>query len=131
MKKLAVVILAILYLGTASGATVNIHYCMGKFVEWGFGHSTTDKCSSCGMLKNISKKNCCQDENKLIKLDGDHKSSEIFFSFLQLSAPPFFSSYELPVAGDIYALVEKYPVVNAPPRANAEDTFILDRSIRI
>ena len=131
MKKLAIAILAFLYLGTASGATVSIHYCMGKFVEWGFGHSTTEKCSSCGMFKSLDKKNCCQDENKLIKLDNDHKSSVIFFSFLQLSSPAFIHSCNLIFGDNTFSLIENYPVVNAPPRAIAEDTFIVNRSIRI
>lgn len=131
MKKLAIVILAFLYLGTTSGATVNIHYCMGKFVEWGFGHSTTEKCDSCGMFKTLDKKNCCHDENKLIKLDGDHKSAEIFFSFLQLSSPAFFHSYNLLVTDNIFSLVAEYPVINAPPQKQTEDIFIMNRSILI
>jgi hypothetical protein len=38
MKKFITAILAVLYLGTSSGATIHMHYCMGKLAEWGLGH---------------------------------------------------------------------------------------------
>ncbi|MBK8522228.1 MAG: hypothetical protein IPL54_15650 [Chitinophagaceae bacterium] len=37
-EKFITAILAVLYLGTSSGATIHMHYCMGKLAEWGLGH---------------------------------------------------------------------------------------------
>lgn len=51
MKKFLVAILALLYLTTSTGATVHMHYCMGKLIDWGFTHSKKDSCENCGMSK--------------------------------------------------------------------------------
>jgi hypothetical protein len=51
MKKLIVAILSLLYICTSTGATVHMHYCMGKLADWDFGHNTSKTCSGCGMKK--------------------------------------------------------------------------------
>lgn len=72
MKRFIVSILAILYLATASGATVHLHYCMGKLMGISLsGHNDDHKCSRCGMTKK-SGKGCCKDENKVIKATHEH-----------------------------------------------------------
>jgi len=49
MKKFAIGILAILYMGVSSGIAMEIHYCMGKKAGVEFYGSSTDKCGKCGM----------------------------------------------------------------------------------
>ena len=51
MKKFITAILAVLYLGTSSGATIHMHYCMGKLADWGLGHQNSKTCGNCGMEK--------------------------------------------------------------------------------
>jgi hypothetical protein len=51
MKKLFVAILAILYLSTSTGATLHVHYCMGRLAGWGLGHNNSKTCGKCGMEK--------------------------------------------------------------------------------
>ena len=79
MKKVIISILAILYLTTSTGAIVQMHYCMGKFISWGL-ESTVDhtKCSKCSMKK---KNACCGDKKLLIKAEKDQKLTQTNFEF--------------------------------------------------
>lgn len=74
MKKFIVAILSLLYLGTTSGATVHLHYCMGELVEWALVNDSDNACDSCGMEKVKNDGNgCCKDESKQVKIDDDQK----------------------------------------------------------
>ena len=86
MKKLVVLILAFLYLSTSVGATVHLHFCMDKLVDWGFANKGKTNCSSCGLQKK-GDKGCCHDENRIIKVDKNHKAPTTSFVFLKLYFP--------------------------------------------
>ncbi|PUZ26986.1 hypothetical protein GA0116948_104254 [Chitinophaga costaii] len=61
MKKALLLLWIIFYLGTASGATVHLHYCMGKIIGWGLREARPSAtCPSCGMHKKPGN-NCCGD----------------------------------------------------------------------
>lgn len=79
MKRIALTILAFVYITVSSGATVHFHYCMDKLIGWGFTSKSSDKCGSCGMVKK-DHKGCCHDEHKTIKASQDHKLTEPAFS---------------------------------------------------
>lgn len=115
----------------ATGATVNIHYCMGEYAGWELGHDEAKSCSSCGMdKKDPLSDNCCKDEHKSIKLDDVHKTAENFAVSLQ--APSIvLSPYELYPSPKVISLSENYPVNHAPPGTPQEAAFIFIRSIRI
>ena len=116
MRKLIISILAILYLGAATGASINIHYCMDKMVgaEWGTG--SDGHCSKCGMEKNPRKDNCCKNEQKLVKINLDQKTTNASIEFVKLV---FSSSFQYPVATDqslqLSSITEEHPLSNAPP----------------
>jgi len=118
MKKLLVSILAIFYLGTSVGATVNLHYCMGQLVNWDLSVKETHTCGKCGMEKVKAKKNgCCEDKHQVLQVEKDQKAESRY----QAAAPAgiavitTFSSFSImPVASSI---TEEYPVSNAPPRS--------------
>lgn len=116
MKKFIVAILAILYLSTSMGATIQLHYCMGRLVDWGMARNDNSKCSNCGMEKK-GHKGCCKDEYKLIKNENDQKISE---SFTQLSkitseiAQINFPDYSIKLAN---AFAIEFPKTNSPPRS--------------
>lgn len=134
MKKLLVCILAILYIGSSTGATVHMHYCMGKLVEMGLWHGKKAKaCSKCTAKEDgkSCKKKCCKDVHKLVKLDKDHKTAESAIQLLALTAvatPVHF--YELPQI-QIASLTQQYPLTNAPPRSSKVQPYILLCSFRI
>jgi hypothetical protein len=133
MKKFITAILALLYLSTASGATVHMHYCMGELANWGvLMHNDEDTCSNCGMEKSAKNDNgCCKDEHKFIKNDNDQKAVESFISNLSAQA------IDLPVSFPplhnvaVVSICEIHPVSNAPPRSNSIAVYILNRTFLI
>src|SRR5688500_1465038 len=87
MKKLIIPILALFYLSMSVGATVHMHFCMGKLVEWGLSHNDSESCGACGMKKSDEKENgCCKDESKAIKLDTDQKTLNVAIQLIQISS---------------------------------------------
>ena len=72
MKKILVSIFAVFYLASSVGATVHLHYCMDKFIDWSLLKGG-DKCDKCGMEKDGG---CCKDENKFVKNNVDQKVAE-------------------------------------------------------
>lgn len=94
MKKLLTGILTMIYMTVSSGVAMEIHYCMGKRAGVEFYGTANDKCGKCGMKD--TKKGCCHDEHKFIKIEDSHKNvyNDISFS-----------------AGEI-ALLTEYPVYN-------------------
>ena len=109
MKKFTVLILSLLYVTTSSGVMINVHYCMGKLVDWSFSNSSDENCSKCGMSEAESK-GCCSDEEKTFKIDTDQKVvrlanqlpenssialSPVFFEPSYIYSPPITEAYFL------------------------------------
>lgn len=125
MKKFIVAILAVLYLGTSTGAMVHMHYCMGKLADWGLGHNKSKTCGNCGMEKSEEKDNgCYKDEHKFVKNDNDQKTAESFvtnFALQVIDIPvECFTSSEILVS----SVTEKHPVSHAPPRSSGVAVYI-------
>ena len=68
------------YMFSTTGATVYIHHCMGKVVDWDFMKSEEEICSTCSMEKEAH--DCCKDEVKVIKIDQSYKHPEAGISQL-------------------------------------------------
>ena len=85
MKKIFVLIVAVLYITVSSGLPVTLHYCMDKLVGWGVTHQQANKCGKCGMAKK-AQDGCCHDVQKFIKIDKAHQPAEAFFSFSHIPA---------------------------------------------
>jgi len=125
MKKFLVSILAIVYLIVSSGATVHLHYCMGKLVSMGVLPNKNDKCGKCGKEKIDGKNNgCCKDEYKQLKIEKDQKATELALQTMQSVA------VEIPVAffeipfDNFSSLTEKNPYGHAPPQSAAVAVYI-------
>lgn len=125
MKKFFIAILAIVYMGTATGATIHMHYCMGKLVSMGLLAGKDDLCGKCGMKKTVGKSTgCCKDEHKQIKIDKDQKTTKTAVQTMQAIA------VEMPVAiveipfNNFSSLTESNPYGNAPPRSAAVAVYI-------
>lgn len=116
MKKVVLAILAVLYLGTSTGATLHLHYCMGKLADWGLTQNDSNECGKCGMEK-VEKDNhgCCKDEQKFLKNESDQKTTDLTFKQIQFIAVALPSSYIEFTAIDLCTITEKNPVCNAPP----------------
>lgn len=132
MKKFITAILAVLYLGTSSGATIHMHYCMGKLADWGLGHNKSKTCGKCGMEKSSEKDNgCCKDEHKFLKDDSAQKVTESNLQLMQLMTTALPSAYiQLPELA-LPSLTEESPNSNAPPRTPAVPVYIRNCVFRI
>jgi hypothetical protein len=132
MKKFIALILAVLYLGTSTGATIHIHYCMGQLADWGLGHASTEACGSCGMEKSSEKDNgCCKDEQTFIKNTADQKIAESSLLLIIVFSGAVIPGYtELPVL-QISSVTEENPMSHAPPRAHAVAAYILNQTFLI
>lgn len=117
MKKFIVAILALLYIGTSTGATIHMHYCMDKLADWGIGKNDSKTCGKCGMEKSNEKNNgCCKDEHKFIKSVTDQKTVEPDFQFIQLIAVALpLSFFEIQPINISY-VIEENPISHPPPR---------------
>jgi len=133
MKKFIVTILALVYLGTSTGATIHMHYCMGKLADWGLGHkNASNTCSKCGMENKGKKGNsCCKDEHKFFKNTTDQKTAEASLQLMQtvtLALPVSF--IDIP-AKEITSLTEENPFSHAPPRSGNVAVYIRNCDFRI
>ena len=116
MKKLLILILAFLYLGTSIGATVNLHYCMGRLVKWDFAHKQQQRnCEKCGMEKVRDKKTgCCEDKYKLLQVEKDQKAENAYHAVAPLAVAAI-TTYPLITIPIGNSFCHTYPVCNAPP----------------
>jgi hypothetical protein len=81
VKKFVIAILALLYITTASGVMVNIHYCMGHVASVSYGYDNDHACGKCGMK---AAEGCCHTEFKMVKLQDEHQLAKANFQFIQL-----------------------------------------------
>ena len=84
MKKVAIVILAFLYLGLTTGVVKNLHYCMGELSNVNYGYDSHGACGKCGMQEQ---EGCCNTEFKVVKLDDSHQWSQSGFDKKQVLFP--------------------------------------------
>lgn len=131
IKRLFVSLLAIAYLFSSIGATMRLHYCMGRLVEWKFGQSTSSTCSGCGMKKKPgSASGCCKDEYRQIKVGKSQKPTDNYIQFGSATAAItqinfgfsiFFSSVS----------TTNFAKINAPPSHDSSFLNILHCVYRI
>ena len=76
MKRIIAFIVAIVYITSTSGAVITTHYCAGKIKSV----SLNIAAKTCG-CKPSDSKGCCKTEQKLVKLNDTHKSSNVTYIF--------------------------------------------------
>ena len=130
MKKVLVTILAFTYLAVSSGATLNLHYCMGKLVSWDLSHQQDAKCGTCGM-KKAGHKGCCKDEHKTFQIDKDQKTTESAFHYLPLFSDVIIPTYGALAGLPVSSIAINYPTSHAPPPIRPIPIFVLHCHFRI
>ncbi len=138
MKKFFAGLLAVLYLSTSMGASIHLHYCMGKLISWGFVNHESRNCDYCGMPKfngqtgnPIAKKGCCSDEHKQLKTDKDQKLPFGEYEFLKYFPDvSFLQEPGLPEYPVSSGLITR-PMANAPPDAGIQPLFLRHCNFRI
>jgi len=134
LKKLLVSILAIFYIASSTGATVHMHYCMGKLVNLELNGDGADKCNKCAETEENSScsKDCCEAAQKTVKLQHDQKAAETLlasFSAAQVHQPSLYFSFN-----DNSSLVTfsgNDALSHAPPLRGKTSLTILYRHFRI
>ena len=130
MKRFIITILAVFYLGVASGATVHFHYCMGQLIEWGLSNKEADKCGNCGMNKPEST-DCCKDQHQNFKVEKSQKASQNVYQFnLPLLKIPLTAFNEHNVVY-VSSLKEEHHFSNAPLRKQNIPVFVRNCNFRI
>lgn len=92
VKRYAATFILFIYSSIAIGATVYVHYCMNKVVNFSLSASETRKCSKCGMNKS-GKKSCCKDQHKQVLLTSDYNKPNTFSDSREFSPVAAIPSY--------------------------------------
>lgn len=132
MKKLFTAILAVIYIGSSTGATLHLHYCMGQLAEWGFGSKELKVCPGCGMdKKQTDTKGCCKDENKFIKNSTDQKNAESSFHLIDMTGTALLPVQAQLPTPHVISITEEKPPFKVPPRRCGLAVYILNRTFLI
>jgi hypothetical protein len=138
MKKVLLSILAIVYLSTSLGATIHLHYCMGRLVSWGLTEHSGKSCGFCGMQKmpasgecSLGAKTCCHEESMQIRNDKDQKSAQELFQVMK--AAPAVADLPQPARMDaaIFSPVKAQPASNGPPLMALVPVYLRNCNFRI
>ncbi len=132
MKKFLIAIVAFLYMSASTGATLHLHYCMGKLADWGLSHNKSGKCGKCGMEKTDEKDNgCCKDEQKFFKNDTEQKTTEQYLYRIQLITVANPASF-LNIQTLLFSFItDENPLNHPPPRQNGLAAYIHNCVFRI
>jgi hypothetical protein len=85
MKKLFILLFTLFYFAAASGASVNMHFCMDELVNVNLWARSSDACDKCGTEKKADK-NCCETKQEKIHVDKNQKLSQFSYKIPELSA---------------------------------------------
>ena len=125
LGKFFLTILAFVYITSSIGATIHLHYCMGKLANWDIGQNISKNCAKCGMKKTDNENNgCCKDEKKFIKNIADQKIDETVFQLTQyFSVLLSIDFIELPVI-NVCSVIVANNFGHAPPPGSGIAVYI-------
>ena len=135
MKRVIASILAVIYLSTSMGATVHLHYCMGRLVGMDLVDHGRKDCTSCGMSKahpmdgcSVAMKHCCHDEHKHVQNDRAQKPAQGWGAWngVPVLALLPYQAWNEPM---VVSIALTRPVANGPPLA--EKVFLRNCNFRI
>ena len=138
MKRAIAAILAVFYLSTSLGATVHLHYCMGKLMSWTLMDNGDKNCTYCGMAKAVGsdhcimvKRGCCQDEIKKLQIDKDQRVTESSFHFLNPSFDAVLAGFQVLPGMRPFSAIVNYPIAHGPPDPAKVPVFLRHCDFRI
>jgi len=130
MKKAVVICMLLLYGAVTIGATVHIHYCMGRFTGISFVDGKNAVCNTCGMAKDKAH-GCCREECKQFKIAADQLLTNNTYTSQDVN------SYAIlpPVAHYAVQTAQPAPFVkpvsHAPPNRQLEKLYLQHNVWRI
>ncbi len=131
MKKILTAILAVLYITTSTGATIHLHYCMGKLAKWEIVEKDSKRCAICGMKITEKNKGCCKDEHKFVKNNSDQKVTEASLHIAHTIALALPVSFIEISNLDFHSITEENPFSNAPPISSSPAIFLRNCNFRL
>lgn len=76
MKRLFILTVALLYLGTAMGVGLNFHYCFGQLASVKLYQNTP----SCKFIRKTRLPDCCKSKHIALKVKDSHQPSQYTFA---------------------------------------------------
>ena len=128
MKKIISTITVFLYFAVTCGIMVNFHYCMDRYSSFKLYAPADEKCDLCGM--NTKNHGCCRDEVKILKLQDDQKTSEVVFSFYNVTPLEIIPS-EFICSAFFSVPVSEHFNNHSPPLLTMQDTYLQNCVFRI
>lgn len=128
MKKLLVLFLLTLYMGSSTGATFSMHYCKGRLVAVEMADVTAAHCPKCG---GEEKGECCKSEHRTVKLEKDQKPVENTHNLLPAAIPVLPVSFMMPLQMHPLTTVTDRSVCHAPPEGHKVHPVIFHCTFRI
>jgi len=129
MKKILVAILLVIYTFAASGASIDLHYCMGKLIGLDFDYVSKKDCGNCGMPTK-DKKGCCNNKQIQSKVDKDQQAvyNNISFSNEHFAIVPHYTIADGVI---INSAIITYHSIHPPPLIQHSPTYLLNCNFRI
>lgn len=130
MKKLATLILLLVYSTFSAGAMLHLHYCNGEFVGTSLLNTNSGVCSKCKMEKHSVGNKCCKDIKVSLKISDKHFSPA--FTTVSERYPAFYQQHYF-TAEPIHLASQTsdgYYNYN-PPDHSTPPLFIKNRNVRI
>jgi hypothetical protein len=129
MKKILIAILLVTYTFAASGASVDLHYCMGKFIGWDFDYASKNGCSECGMQTKPDK-GCCDNKQIQVKVDKDQ---QVVYKSISFGSVHFAIVLHSTIADDVLVNANTilHPSIHAPPLISNTAIYLLNCNFRI
>ena len=128
MKKILVAILLVAYTFAASGASVDLHYCMGRLIDLDFDYASKKDCSNCGMPVK-DKKGCCNNKQIQVKVDKDQEATYNNISLAKglVSIVPSYATIDDVI---LNSKTITHPSIHAPPLIQNKP-YLLNCNFRI
>ncbi|MHA4807516.1 HYC_CC_PP family protein [Flavitalea flava] len=115
MKKFLAILLIMVYGTASSGATIHLHYCMGKFACFGLSAEKKETCYQCGMNKGNN--DCCKDVKKTFKTLKDYNSPGFSFNLAKQASPVLQTDWAF-IRQDLYSSNDRLTIfANGPPES--------------
>jgi len=100
---------------------------MNRFDSMRFYTAESDYCTKCGM--HTKDHGCCHDEVTIVKLDNDHQTTSLSFSFETPSLNIVYSEF---ILADLFNEEKQCDHLNhSPPLLSGQDTYLQNCVFRI
>lgn len=130
MKKGIATITMCVYLLVSCGVIISFHYCMNKLDSTRLYVAESEYCGKCGM--HVEDANgCCRDEVKIIKMDEDQRTHDIFPYDIASLKPHVAAVSDFMVAAFENEDRKRFTRRHPPPLLTEQDTYLLNRVFRI